>query len=269
MLDLCIIIPFKDKSELTLACLSSIKKYGGDIKEILLISNNSSDDELQKIVSATEDHKNAVVKELNVPFNFQVINNWGVSQTSAKVVLLLNNDIEFTKESSPILEAMYKEALKKDTGAVGCVLLYEDNKTVQHAGVYLVPGGTADHLYIGKHIEAAKNGLVDIHTGLQLSAVTAAAVMIERNKFEEIHGMNEDFIICGGDVDMCLRLQDAGYKTWMVGIDFGYMIHKESKSRSMIAVPYVDFVESYKSYISHYDIHAGDTFLPWKDLQNV
>ncbi len=269
MLDLSIIIPFKDKSELTLACLDSLKKYGGDIKEILLISNNSTKEEVTKIKSAAANLTNATVKIYNEPFNFQAINNWGIANTTGKVVMLLNNDIELTKKSSITLRTMYQEALKDDIGAVGCVLLYEDKKTVQHAGVYLIPGGTADHLYIGKSISYAKKGTVDIHHGRQFSAVTAAAVMIERKKLKQVNGLNEKFIICGGDVDLCIRLEKAGYKTWMVGTDFGYMIHKESKSRSMISVPYVDFVESYKSYVSHYDINSGDKYLPWKELQNV
>ena len=68
---------------------------------------------------------------------------------------------------------------------------------------------------------------------------------------------------------MCLRLADKGYKTLLIGSDSGYMLHKESKSRSMIAVPYVDFVESYKIYIKHFDLQNGDPYLHWKKVKNV
>lgn len=261
-LDLSVVIPFKDKSVLTNACLESLAKYGNGVKEILLVSNNSSEDERKKVQACASKYPNAWVEEYNHPFNFQAINNWGVSRTSGSVVLLLNNDIELTPDSVNLLENMYRKALEPDVGAVGCVLLYEDRKTVQHAGVYLIPGGTADHVYIGKKFSYAKKGNpLDISDGLELSAVTAAAVMVERKKYDEVEGMNEDFIICGGDVDMCLRLQDKGYKTWLVGTNHGYMVHKESKSRSMMAIPYVDFVESYKSYVKHFDLATGDPFL--------
>lgn len=270
MLDLSIVIPFKDKSGLTIACLDSLMKYGGNFKEVLLISNNSTESEVARIKSAASKYKNAVVEEYNHPFNFQAINNWGATKTSGKVILFLNNDIELTKHSIGLLEAMYKKAMEKDIGAVGCVLVYEDRKTVQHAGVYLIPGGTADHLYIGQPLNKAKKGVpVDISEGFELNAVTAAAVMVERDKYRVVEGMNENFIICGGDVDLCLRLRGAGFKTWLVGINFGRMIHKESKSRSMLAVPYVDFVESYKSYVKFFDLKKGDVFLPSKETRNV
>lgn len=269
-LDLSIIIPFKDKAAMTIDCLDSLHTYGESVKEILLISNNSSEQEVTHVKKAAEKYKNTRVVVYDHPFNFQAINNWGVSKTSGKVVMLLNNDIELDENSAGLLKAMYNKALEKNVGAVGCVLLYEDRSTVQHAGVYLIPGGTADHVYIGKKFSYAKSGNpLNINEGLQLSAVTAAAVMIERQKFDTINGMNEDFIICGGDVDMCLRLHEQGYKSWLVGANHGYMIHKESKSRSMIAVPYVDFVESYKSYVRHFDPITGDPFVSPEVMAHV
>lgn len=270
VLDISIIIPFKDKAGLTIACIKSLSKYAHNIKEVLLISNSSSKVELQQIKNEITHHSNMRLLEHNVPFNFQEINNWGIQHTTGKVVMLLNNDVELNSSSINLLDTMYSKALEKDIGAVGCVLVYEDNKTIQHAGVYLVPGATADHLYIGVSLRSAKKGIpVDISTGFETTAVTAAAVIIERKKLEKIKYLNEDFIICGGDVDMCLRLKEHGYKTWLTGLDYGYMIHKESKSRSMISVPYIDFVESYKSYIKHFDMDSGDQYLPWGEINNV
>lgn len=263
ILDLSIIIPFKDKADLTIACMDSLAKYGDPVREILLVSNNSSAHELAKVQAAASKHANMKVKEYNHPFNFHSINNWGVKQTSGKVLFFLNNDIELTDQSSGLIEAMYQKSLEPDMGAVGCVLVYEDRKTVQHAGVYLIPGGTADHAYIGKKLSFIKKKQpLDVSDGREFSAVTAAAVMVERKKYDKIGGMNEKFIICGGDVDLCLRLQDAGHRTWLIGYNHGYMIHKESKSRSMLAVPYVDFVESYRIYVKHFDTSRGDKFLP-------
>lgn len=269
-LDLSIIIPFKNKSNLTIACIESLAKYAPNISEVIIISNSSSKEELRLVSNAVKKHKNYKLFEHDTPFNFQEINNWGIRKTKGRVVMLLNNDIELTQSSVGLIDKMYQEAIRPKTGAVGCILVYEDRKTVQHAGVHLVPGGTADHLFIGKSLKyAKKQTMIDIKDGIETTAVTAAAVMIERSKLEKISNMNEDFIICGGDVDLCLRLKDKGYRTWLVGLDYGYMIHKESKSRSMISVPYVDFVESYKSYIKHFDFINGDKYIHQKDWADV
>lgn len=260
---------------MTLDCLFSLQKYGGDLEEIILISNNSLEDELTAVREGASKFSNTKVLVYNYPFNYQKINNWGVDQSSGKAVLLLNNDIELTSNSKGLIEKMYQASLEPKNGAIGCVLLYEDSKSIQHAGVYLVPGGTADHLYAHKNLNTVereiKDGKLayDVHTDLRVSAVTAAAVVVERKKYLSIKGLNENFIICGGDVDLCLRLADKGYKTLLIGSDSGYMLHKESKSRSMIAVPYVDFVESYKIYIKHFDLQNGDPYLHWKKVKNV
>lgn len=273
-LDLSIIIPFKDHSDLTVACLESIKMHADPVKEILLVSNNSSDEELRVVTDAAEAHANAKVIIYNHPFNFQKINNWAVKHSTGNVLFFLNNDVELVEKSRTLLRSMYEKALEPKIGAVGAVLLYEDEKTIQHAGVYLVPGGTADHLYIGKSLSKVESRIKDgtytydtIHD-LQVNAVTAAAVMVTRINFESINGFNEDFIICGGDVDLCLRLNEKGKKSILVGSSKGYMLHKESRTRSSIGIPYVDFIESYKSYINHFDIAVGDPYLQWKDISH-
>lgn len=272
VLDLSVIIPFKDHSDLTVPCLDTLIEYSPSIKEILLVSNNSTDEELAAIQEAAKKYSNTRVLEYNHPFNFHKINNWAATKASGSVFLFLNNDIELTSSSKNIITRMYEKAQEPGIGAVGAVLLYEDQKTIQHAGVYLVPGGTADHLYIGKKLVDVKKKIVkkdyfyDITKNMPVAAVTAAAVMVSRDNFLEINGFNEDFIICGGDVDFCLRLLRKGKQNILIGADNGYMIHKESKTRSLVNVPYVDFLESYKSYIQCFDTIQGDQLINWKKM---
>jgi GT2 family glycosyltransferase len=267
MLDIVVIIPFKDKAKMTLECLKSLIKFGQPVREIVLVSNNSSPSELKIIKKQCALYDNVRVLVYNFPFNFQKINNWAVRYTQSKVIFFLNNDTVLTRDSRSILSTMYQRAIDQDSGAVGCVLVYGDKRTIQHAGVYLVPGGTADHLYIGQSLRkvkrniAKKNYKYDITQDLRVSAVTAAAMMVEREKYNQISGFNENFIVGGGDVDLCLRLEAIGLKNWMIGSRSGYIIHKESKSRSSLTIPYTDFIESYKSYILHFDLNGGDKYV--------
>jgi GT2 family glycosyltransferase len=271
-LDVSIIIPFKDKSELTLPCLQTLLEFNKNtIKEVILISNDSTDEEYTRIEAEAKKHKNVLLFKCDIPFNFQRINNFGIKKASGKVVMMLNNDIELTKKSIGLLEKMYEKAIEPGVGAVGCILLYDDDISIQHAGVHLVPGGTANELYRGIPLQKVINNNkktygYDIRRNLPVSAITAAAMMVEKKKIDKIHGLNENFIICGGDVDLCLRLNEKGYQSWLIGAEHGYMIHKESKSRSMISVPYIDFVESYKIYIEHFDFDYGDPFLHWQEI---
>ena len=78
--------------------------------------------------------------------------------------------------------------------------------------------------------------------------------------YKKIEQYDERFIIGGGDVDLCIRLNKMGYQTWYVS--GGYILHKESQSRRQISIPYSDFYWSYLSYITGYDVEVGDPFLP-------
>lgn len=273
-LNLSIVVPFKDKSTLTIACLDSLIKYSHPVREILLVSNNSTMDELNAVRQRAALYANTKVVEYDHPYNFHSINNWAVAQTKGEVVFLLNNDIELVPESMNLLDKMYKKAREPSTGIVGCVLLYGDRKTIQHAGVYMVPGGTADHLYSHRNysrvLEKIKHGeyVHDIRHDMRLTAVTAAAVMIERKKYDQIHGLNENFIICGGDVDLGIRAEEHGYTNWLIGAEAGYMIHKESMSRASVAIPYSDFVESYKTYVRRFNLQTGDPYLNWEVVKH-
>src|SRR5690606_25804361 len=127
-------------------------------------------------------------------------------------------DTELTEESTDLIAGMYKKCQETKIGMVGCLLLYGDRKTIQHAGVYIRPGLLGDHLYVGRLYKHALNKFgskdfpYDIRESRPLSAVTGAAQMIERKKFDSVKGFDERFIICGGDVDLCLRLNQKGYQ---------------------------------------------------------
>jgi GT2 family glycosyltransferase len=268
VLDLSIIIPFKDKAKMTLECIDTLVKYNPPIYEILLVSNNSSDAELEKIRAGIEYHPNIKLVIYDHLFNYQKMNNWAVKKSSGTYILFLNNDTEFTENSKGLLEKMYKKAHEPDIGMVGCLLLYGDQKTIQHAGVYIRPGILGDHMYIGQLLRKvidpnnSDKYPYDVRESRAMTAVTGAVQMIERRKFEKVKGFDERFIIAGGDVDLCLRLNKAGFQTWFLADGTKYIVHKESQSRAFKPVPYIDFYYSYKSYITGYDLERGDPFLP-------
>lgn len=267
-LDVSVVIPFYNKASMTLDCVRSIFAYGPPVKEILLVSNNSSHDELLAVQEGTSPYDNVRVVVYNHPFNYQKINNWAIAQTQGKTILMLNNDIELKEHSRGLIEAMYKKAQEPSVGIVGCLLLYGNEKLIQHGGVFLLPGGQADHLYVAKKYKKAlsqagtKGFPYDIREDRPLSAVTGASQMVRKDRFSKVGGFDERFIICGGDVDLCLRMNASKQQTWFLGANHGYMLHKESQSRKFTPIPYNDFFWSYLSYSKGLDSTVGDPFLP-------
>lgn len=265
-LSISVIIPFKNKAEMTIQCIESFLAYGPSAQDIVLVSNNSDPEEVSLIEEYIKKVPGAKLLEYNHPFNYQKVNNWAASQSKGEFILFLNNDTELRPKSAGLIESMVQKASQKDVGAVGCLLLFGDEKTIQHAGVYLMPEGQADHMYVTKRASTAAREAgsaqypYDINSDRPLTAVTGAVQLIERKKFDQVGGFDERFILCGGDVDLCIRLNEAGYQTWYVA--GGYILHKESQSRKFTPIPYNDFYWSYLSYVRGFDPKVGDPFLP-------
>src|SRR4051812_35720063 len=101
---------------MTLVAVNSLLKYGPEIKEILLVSNNSSAAELDVIKDGIAEVESARVLEYNHPFNYQKINNWAVTKTTGNFIMFLNNDTELVPNSKGLLEAMTQKAAHPEVG---------------------------------------------------------------------------------------------------------------------------------------------------------
>lgn len=230
-----IVIPFKDKPELLEMCINSIlEKSTYTNYEIIGISNNSEEESTFTCMTELES-KDPRVKfyEYNVPFNYAQINNHAVdTYAKGEHILLLNNDIEII--SPDWIEAMLEHSQRAEIGCVGAKLYYPDD-TVQHAGIIIGLGGYAGHSH--KHYPRENPGYFNRLNVIQnVSAVTAACLMIEKRIYHEVDGMDEvNFKVAYNDVDFCLRVMEAGY--YNLFTPYAQMYHHESVSRGYETTP--------------------------------
>ena len=242
------IIPFKDEADLTEQCLTSIAKTRGDVDlEVLLVDNRSVEEVTQKRILDWESRWPWVrIVAFNEPFNFQKMNNWAVEQSRGSTLLFLNNDTQAAHAGW--LEPMLEHAQRPEIGAVGARLFFPDG-TIQHAGAVVGIGGYADHPW-ARLAPAQWTAAGPSYWTRNFVAVTAACLMIERSKFEEVGGFDERFTIGGGDVALGIRLSEAGY--WNVFTPFARLIHHESITRGQ-TVPSSDLTESLRAYGPYLD----------------
>ena len=222
-----IIIPIKDAADVTRRCIDSIyNKSTYRNFEIILIDNNSSQDETFAMIKEYEEkYDNFRSIRLECEFNYSYINNQGVKEARGDYILFLNNDTEVI--TPDFLEYMLGYARLEHAGCVGVKLLYPD-KLVQHAGVVLGYGGVAGHIYVTASRE--DNGLFGrLVMPYNYSAVTAACLMIKKTKFEKVSGFDENLKVALNDVDLNLKLLDSGY--YNVCLSNVELMHYESKSR--------------------------------------
>ena len=222
-----ILIPNKDEKESLKACLESIwQKSTYKNYEIIIIENNSTTEEIFEYYRELESaHENLRVVTWEKEFNYSAINNFGARYATGEYLLFLNNDV--TVITPDWLEEMLGVCQRKEVGAVGVKLFYPDG-TIQHAGCVVGLGGVAGHLFVD--MPGDRTGYLHKASLLQdLSAVTAACMMMKKAVFWEAGGFTEKLAVAFNDVDLCLKVREKG---WLIVYDpYVQLYHMESKTR--------------------------------------
>ncbi len=223
-----VIIATRDRGDLLRCCLTSLAEHGqgNPPTELIVIDNGSSEAETLHYLAHLEQQENVRVLRRPGKFNYAALNNEAVALARGELVALINNDVEATHPGW--LAAMAGQALRPEIGAVGAKLLFADG-TIQHGGVLLGVGGIAGHAH--KYLAAEEEGYqLRLHLAHNLSAVTAATLVVRKTLFEAVGGFDAiNFAVNYNDVDFCLRLIKAGYRN--LYCPDAVLIHHESKSR--------------------------------------
>lgn len=230
-----IVIPNMDHTDILARCIDSIETLSTyPAYEILIVENNSREKETFAYYDrVTAQYKNVRIihYESDGGFNFSAINNFAVRKAKGEHLLFLNNDIEVITPAW--LEEMLMFSQRADVGAVGAMLYYPDD-TIQHAGVILGIGGVAGHSH--KYFHRGDFGYMSrLAIAQNLSAVTAACLMMKRSLFDEIGGYDETLAVAFNDVDLCMKIRESGHL--IVFTPFAEAYHHESKSRGFEDTP--------------------------------
>ena len=221
-----IIIPNKDAREDLEKCINSIlgrSTYSN--YEILIVENNSTSQEIFDYYKQLSEMPKIRLLRWKKEFNYSAINNFAAAKAKGDYLLFLNNDTEVI--TPDWIEEMLGFAQRKDTGIVGAKLYY-GNDTIQHAGTVIGIGGIAGHMFTDMPRE--RSGYMHKASIIQdLSAVTAACMMIKKQIFDQVQGFEEALSVAFNDVDLCLRVRQLDYL--VVYDPYVELYHYESKSR--------------------------------------
>ena len=231
-LRVAIIIPTKNHGELVRQCIESIERTVREISYDIVLIDHASDDVDSRAYFETLKTRIQVLR-YEGPFNFSTINNWAISQLTGLYshYLLCNNDIEAIE--SGWLERMVELGQKASVGIVGAKLYYPDRKSIQHGGVCVGAYGIAEHF--GKYMFNMPDGklepgyLGNLVVTHEVSAVTAACLLIKKEAFDEIDGFDDKLAVGFGDVDLCLRVGAKGHR--VLFCPHAQLVHHESFTR--------------------------------------
>ena len=230
-----IIIPTKNLGDLVRQCIDSIRATVQHVNyQIILIDHASTDADSLAYFDSLQTSADVTVLRYAGVFNFSSINNWAVQQLSGPYThyLFCNNDIQALEPGW--LEHLVGQCQEPGVGITGAQLLYPDRSTIQHAGVCVGAFRAAEHY--GKFLRlpdnridvSAMGRLICAH---EVSAVTAACLLMRKEAFDAIGGFDEALAVGFGDVDLCLRTLQQGWR--IVYCPQATLVHHESMSRGV------------------------------------
>lgn len=221
-----LLVPTRDRADLLRTCVESLlARTDYPDFEVVVVDNGSTEPDALACLDELGRRDRVRVLRYDAPFNYSAINNWAAAQCDGEVLGLVNNDIEVITPGW--LREMVSHAVRPEIGAVGAMLYYPDDR-IQHAGVVLGIHGVAAHVYCGMPRGYPGHG-GRARVAQQLSAVTAACMVVRREVFERVGGLDESLQVAFNDIDFCLRVRQAGYRN--LWTPFAELYHHESASR--------------------------------------
>ena len=245
-----IIIPSKDNHKMLKICLSTlIERTDYPHYEIILVDNGSSEQEqlcIRNDISELEEDYDLKWADDDNPmptlsvqyiyqkadFNFSAMCNLGARAARGEYLLFLNDDMEIMQPSW--IRRMLEQAAFEHAGAVGAKLYYPKEKKdtqapyrLQHVGITNMGIGPAHKL-------AGMEDQGDLYHGhnyltYNMLAVTAACLMVKKERFFQVGGFEEELAVAYNDVELCLKLYESGY--YNVQRNDVILLHHESISR--------------------------------------
>lgn len=224
-----VIIPSKDNSEMLKECIRNVRLNAGKIKyEIIIVDNGSCEKERKAVEHIIDTLPGGIsTKYIFEPseFNFATMCNAGAMAAKAPFFLFLNDDVYASCEG--FMEKLIMYAQMPYIGAVGAKLLYPKDKRIQHVGVTDINKGPTHKLMTKSDTEIhyfGRNRYV-----WNVLAVTAACLMVQREKYFQVGGFSDKMKVGYNDVDFCVKLYESGYFN-VVNNEIS-LIHQESASR--------------------------------------
>ncbi len=197
-----ILIPTRDRLDLLRQCIDSVRTHTTYANYRIVVLDNDSNEPATLEYFKCGD---VAVTSCPGPFNYASIINRGVAASAADVIVTLNNDVIITDPEW--LSALVGYALLPDVGIVGPRLVNAEGLS-DHDGITIAP--YPQHLQRGVNYDWDDDFVNSIR---DVAAVTGACQVFERRKWSDVGGMDESLAVTFNDVDLCLRMNLAGYET--------------------------------------------------------
>jgi GT2 family glycosyltransferase len=218
-MDVSIIIVNWNSAVFLRQCLVSIYRSTAGIDFEIIIVDNASFDGCKEMLQREFPQVRFIQSEKNL--GFAKANNAAFTVSSGRNILFLNPDTEI---EGPALETLSRwlDSLP-DAGVVGAKVLNSD-RSVQTSCIRAFPtilnqlldSNALRNAFPRAGMWGARSLFTDDGAPAQVDAVSGACSMIKRSVFERIGMFSPDYFMYSEDIDLCFKVQEAGWKTYYV-----------------------------------------------------
>ncbi len=220
MLDLSIIVVNWNTRELLKQCLTSVIEQTQQLAyEIFVVDNASSDG---SIAMVERDFPDVHLIKNDRNLGFSKANNQALVKASGRYLLLLNSDTRITENAFwPMIQFLDAHP---SVGMAGPQLLNPDGTRQESCDDFprrpmtLLRDKILDALQLQNHItRAGKMRRWDYSNNFSVDYLIGAVLLVRRETFEQIGGLDEQFFMYAEDIDWCYRSVRAGWQNYYLG----------------------------------------------------
>ncbi|HEV7502739.1 MAG TPA: glycosyltransferase family 2 protein [Vicinamibacteria bacterium] len=245
-----VVVSFNTRDHL-LRCLESLYAHAGQPVRAVVVDNASTDGSAEAARARFPDTL-VIANETNL--GFSRANNIGLRAVGAEYALVLNSDCEIAPGGLAALCAVLEA--RPDVGIVGPRTVGTDGRAQVSFGPALTP---AAEWRQGRLVRGVKAGEAGALRRAELRAaresepdwISASCFLARRKALDAVHGFDESFFLYEEDVDLCLRVRQAGWR--IVYTPSATVVHH--LGRSMEQAPALARLEYHRSHLRFYRKH--------------
>lgn len=258
-----VIVNYNVREFLNNALISLFKALEGYSSEIFVV-DNASDDGSVELVQQRFPLVHLIINKTNI--GFAKANNQALTLSTGKYLLLLNPDTLVQEDTFDKLIEFF--SLNKEAGMVGCKILNPDGSLQLACRRSFPTPWTAFTKTFGLSSLFPKSKLVarynltylDPDRSYEVDAISGSFMMLKREVYDQIGGLDESFFMYGEDLDWCFRIQRSGWKVFYVPTTSIIHYKGESTKRSDIDELKI-FYNAMRLFVRKH--HTGSTFFEW------
>jgi hypothetical protein len=220
---LSIIIVSYNTKDVIRNCLSSIYQNHPELPFEIIVVDNNSLDESQKVLEREFPDVILITNSENV--GFARANNQGIEISKGKYILILNPDtVLFPGALDRMLAYMEKNP---DIGAITPKIWLDERKTLQSCilhpftiGNYIFVhsplGRVFRHNCVLKKLWKKDIEIWLAKDPLEVDCIAGTCIMVRREVLKNVGLLDENFFMFFEDVDWCLRMKEAGWSLFLL-----------------------------------------------------